>query len=43
MTSLLLHPCSSQSSLLIHLKKIENQKFSDDFKGIKREQWEEKV
>ena len=29
-------------SLLIPLKTSENQKFSDVFRGIKRENWEEK-
>ena len=35
-------PFSCQCSLLIPLKTSENQKFSDVFRGIKREHWEEK-
>ena len=35
-------PFSSQCSLLISLKISENQKFSDVFRGIKKEHWEEK-
>ena len=35
-------PFSSQCSLLTPLKTLENLWFSDVFRGIKREHWEEK-